>query len=141
LKSLFTLGTSRRSEEDFVEILLAYGIERVIDVRSFPRGSLPHFHKTALEALLGENLIDYRWLGRELGGFRKGGYEAYTRTAEFMAGVDALVALASEKPSVLLCAERFPWKCHRRWIARELGRRGWRVEHILDKGKTWSPAT
>jgi len=47
--------------------------------------------------------------------------------------------IASKGASVIVCAERFPWKCHRRWIARELHRRGWQVEHIIDKGKVWIP--
>jgi uncharacterized protein (DUF488 family) len=139
LKRLYTLGTSRRSEEDFIEILLARDIGRVIDVRSFPRSKLPHFSQEPLRALLSENGIDYRWLGPELGGFRAGGYERYALSEEFSRGVSLVEDLSLEKPSVLICAERFPWKCHRRWIARELGRRGWRVEHILDKDRLWVP--
>lgn len=137
MRLLYTLGSGRRSEEDFIEILLAYGVELVADVRSFPKSRLPWFRMDALRSLVEENGLDYVWLGRELGGFRKGGYEAYAETEDFRDAVTRLEALASEKTSVVLCAERFPWKCHRRWISRELQRRGWRVEHILDKGRVW----
>jgi uncharacterized protein (DUF488 family) len=139
LKTIFTLGTSTRSEEDFVEILLAYGIGALIDVRSFPKSKSPHFIRENLEQLLREEGIEYHFLGRELGGFRKGGYEAYALTDDFMRGIEKLEAIARELPSVFVCAERFPWKCHRRWIARELHRRGWTVEHIIEKGKVWVP--
>ncbi len=138
-KIIYTLGTDRRTEEDFIEILNAYGIESLIDVRRFPTSKLPVFKKKYLENLLRENGIGYYWLGNELGGYRKGGYDAYTETEQFQRGVDMVEEIASEKVSVLVCAEKFPWKCHRRWIARELKKRGWTVVHIIDKGKEWVP--
>lgn len=137
MRLIYTLGTDRRTEEDFVEILLAYDIKTLVDVRSFPKSKLRHFTKENLEILMSSENITYIWLGKSLGGFRKGGYEAYTKTAEFKAGIDALEAIASASVSAVLCAEKFPWKCHRRWIARELQRRSWRVIHIIDKDKTW----
>jgi uncharacterized protein (DUF488 family) len=139
VKRIFTLGTGRRSEEDFVEILLAYNIEVLVDVRSFPKSKMPAFNRENLEGLLEREGIRYRYLGKELGGFRKGGYEAYTLTGDFRKGVDEIEGIAGDSVTVLICAERFPWKCHRRWISRELHRRGWRVEHIIDKGRVWVP--
>lgn len=136
---VFSLGTDLRSEEDFIEILLAYGIGALIDVRSFPKSRIVTYNRENIEKLLLQNGIEYHFLGRELGGFRKGGYEAYTLTEGFLQGIVRLEAIARERPSVFLCAERFPWKCHRRWIARELQKRGWRVEHIIDKGRVWVP--
>lgn len=138
-KTIYTLGTSRRRWEDFIEILHAYGVECLVDVRSYPKGKLKQFTRENLEEGVTENGIEYRWLGRELGGLRKGGYDEYTRTGEFRKGIDALESIAEEKLTAVLCAERFPWKCHRRWIARELQRRGWRVEHIIEKDRVWVP--
>lgn len=139
MKKVYTLGTGRRSEEDFIEILLNYDIKTLVDVRSFPKSKLPIFTRENLESLLKKEGINYVFLGRELGGFRKGGYEAYTETEDFKKGIDKLESIAETGTSVIICAERFPWKCHRRWIARELHRRGWQIEHIIDKGKIWSP--
>ncbi len=139
MRTIYTLGTSRRTEEDFVEILNYYGIEVVIDVRRFPRSKLPTYNRDYLEGLLKDNRIEYLYLGAELGGFRKGGYLEYTETEEFSRGVEMLEETAVGRTSVILCAERFPWKCHRRWIARELAGRGWHVVHIIDKGKVWEP--
>jgi uncharacterized protein (DUF488 family) len=136
---LYTLGTSRHRWEDFIEILLAYDIKCVADVRSFPKSKLEHFTRENLEKELADNGIEYRWMGKELGGLRKGGYDAYVLTDDFTNGIDALEAIANEQLTVIICAERFPWKCHRRWIARELQRRGWRVEHILEKDRVWVP--
>jgi uncharacterized protein (DUF488 family) len=139
MKKIYTLGTDRRSEEDFTEILHAYNIQSLIDVRSFPRSKIPVFIKENLERLLVREGIEYHFLGKELGGFRKGGYTAYIITEEFKEGVDLLESIALARMSVIVCAERFPWKCHRKWISRELHKRNWEVEHIIDKGKLWIP--
>lgn len=139
MKKIFTLGTSRRSEEDFIEILLAYSIGALIDVRSFPRSKIVTYTRAYLEDLLKREGIEYHYLGKELGGFRKGGYTAYTLTDDFSQGIGQVESIACNKVSVLVCAERFPWKCHRKWISRELHNRGWVVEHIIEKGKVWVP--
>ncbi len=139
IKTIYTLGTDRRSEEDFIEILHAYDIEALIDVRRFPKSKIALFRRENLERLLAREGIKYYFLGRELGGFRKGGYIAYIITVDFNKGIEKLESIAIQKTSVIICAERFPWKCHRKWIARELNKRGWQVEHILDKGKVWIP--
>lgn len=140
MKKIYTLGTDRRTEEDFIEILHAYNITSLIDVRSFPKSKFNIFNKEELRALLEREGIEYHYLGKELGGFRKGGYIAYTLTDEFKRGIEILENIAKGKTSVILCAEKFPWKCHRRWISKELQKNGWTVEHILDKGKVWVPS-
>jgi len=139
MKKIYTLGTDRRSEEDFVEILHAYNIEALIDVRIYPKSKITIFTKANLEPLLQREGITYHFLGKELGGFRKGGYTAYIITDEFSKGIDLIEAIGMKNLSVIICAERFPWKCHRKWIARELHKRGWEVDHIIDKGKVWVP--
>ncbi len=139
MKKVYTLGTGRRSEEDFIEILHSYDIKSLIDVRSFPKSSIPVFSRENLRNLLAREGIAYHFLGKELGGFRKGGYVSYLVTDEFMRGIGLLESIACSRLCVIVCAERFPWKCHRKWISRELHKRGWRVEHIIDKGKLWVP--
>jgi uncharacterized protein (DUF488 family) len=122
-----------------VEILLAYDISSLSDVRSFPKSRIPIFTRENLRDLLEGEGIAYHFLGEELGGFRKGGYVSYLVSDAFSRGIDLLESIAAANLSVVICAERFPWKCHRKWIARELQKRGWFVEHIIDKGKVWIP--
>ncbi|SPQ00772.1 Conserved Archaeal protein [Candidatus Sulfobium mesophilum] len=138
-KLIYTLGTDRRSREDFIEILLSYGVEAFLDVRSFPRSKIPLFQRETLEELLPMHGIEYHFLGRQLGGLRKGGYISYILTEDFRKGIDEVEEIARQNKSVIVCAERFPWKCHRKWISRELHKRGWEVDHIIDKGKLWVP--
>jgi uncharacterized protein (DUF488 family) len=139
MKKIYTLGTDRRSEEDFTEILFAYSIQSLIDVRSFPRSKIPIFSSENLEDLLEREGIEYHFLGKELGGFRKGGYTSYIISDEFNKGIDLIESIALYKMSVIICAEKLPWKCHRKWISRELRKRDWEVDHIIDKGKVWIP--
>jgi len=133
------MGTGLRSFEDFIEILLAYGLRAVIDVRSYPKSKLPHFCSQELSDLIRLYGIAYHFLGKELGGLRKGGYTTYIITEEFRESVRNLERIAREALSVIICAERFPWKCHRKWISLELQKQGWEVRHIIDKGKLWIP--
>lgn len=60
-------------------------------------------------------------------------------TDAFRSGIEKLEGIIDGSPSVILCAEKLPWKCHRKWIARELEKRGWDCVHIIDKGKVWEP--
>jgi uncharacterized protein (DUF488 family) len=56
------------------------------------------------------------------------------QTASFSAGVEKLIELATEKPTVIMCAEAVPWRCHRSMIADALVVRGIPVRHILTAG-------
>jgi hypothetical protein len=136
--AIHTIGTSTRSWEQFIETLKAYGIEAVVDVRSFPASRrFAHFWREPMEKRLPEEGIEYHYLGRELGGYRKGGYEAHMETADFARGLAQLEDLARRRRTAFFCAERVPWKCHRRYIGAKLQQRGWRVIHILDAERTW----
>jgi uncharacterized protein (DUF488 family) len=134
-KIIFTLGTSNRSLEEFVHLLRINGIEMVVDVRSFPTSRFPHFRKETLSQSLGEAGLGYSCLGKELGGYRKGGYEAYMQTRDFLRGMELLERMATRCRCALLCAERLPQRCHRRFIGRSLEERGWKIVHIIDEGK------
>lgn len=135
-RRVFSLGHSTRGADEFLGILHAWRVERLVDVRRFPTSRRhPHFSRDALSLRCAREGIDYLWLGEALGGFRTGGYEAYTETDAFARGLDRLEGLATERATAFLCAERDPARCHRRYIARALERRGWAVVHILDETK------
>ena len=136
-KIIFTLGSSNRTLDDFIRLLQSYAVEMVVDVRSFPAGKFPHFKKKVLLQSLAEQGYGYFYLGKELGGYRKGGYEAYTQTLEYLVGLELLERMASRCRCTILCAERRPFRCHRRFIGRSLQEKGWKVIHILEEQKTW----
>jgi len=127
---IFTVGTGHRSLEELVALLRAAGVTRVADVRSYPKSHLPHFDRGELEGLLPVFGIDYAWLGADLGGLRREGYETYMGSERFRRGLALLEGLAREQPTALLCAELDPTRCHRRWIAAALADTGWRVVNL-----------
>ena len=136
---IFTLGTSNRKIEEFLEILKEYQIKVVVDVRRWPTSKyFPYFKKENLEKILAENEIEYFHF-EKLGGYRTGGYEAYTKTKEFKDGLKKLIQIAKDKNLVVICAERLPWKCHRAYIARALERKKIEIIHIIEKDRLWQP--
>jgi uncharacterized protein (DUF488 family) len=136
---VYTLGTSTRSLDEFVALLKRFGVEVVIDVRRFPSSRFPHFRREQLAGSLRQQGIDYYHLGEKLGGYRKGGCEAFSATEEFKQGVRELTEIACQRATAIVCAERLPWRCHRRFIGAELSRQGWQVVHIIDEKRNWSP--
>ncbi len=136
---IYTLGTSNRSAEEFLELLGSLGVEVVVDVRRFPSSRFDHFKREELARLLEGGGFGYIYLGEELGGYRRGGYQSYLDTEDFREGLERLEGLARGRRVVLLCAERLPWRCHRRFIGWELERDGFRVIHIIDEKREWVP--
>ena len=136
-RTIFTLGHSTRSEAEMLELLRGWGIEAIADVRRFPTSKHEQFKRERMEEWLPEAGVAYEFLGQELGGFRTGGYEAYMKSAEFAAGIGRLEAIAAERLIAVMCAEKLPWRCHRRFIGDALGERGWEVVHIIEGDRTW----
>lgn len=138
-KRIYSIGTSNRSLDEFISLLKNYGIETVVDVRSFPTSRFEHFIRDRLERVLREFGFCYIYLGTELGGYRRGGYEKYMAEPDYREGLSKLTQIGSSSMTTFLCAERLPWRCHRRWIGESLVREGWEVIHILDERRTWIP--
>ena len=133
--AIYTIGHSNLAIPDFYTLLKSHGIATVADVRRFPQSRRhPQYAKDALRASLLEAGIVYLWLGEALGGFRSGGYESYVTDDSFRQGISELEAIARRTPAAIMCAERDPADCHRRFIADALVRRGWRVLHIVPGG-------
>lgn len=137
--TVYTVGTSNRGRDEFIELLVAKGISIVIDVRRFPTSTFHWFRKENLARMLAAHMIGYVFLGKELGGYRRGGYESYVLTDDFRKGLEKIEDFALFDRIAIMCAERFPWKCHRWYIGKGLTRRGWEVEHIIERERMWKP--
>lgn len=138
-RKIYSAGTSTRSEAEFLELLKTHNIKTLVDVRRFPTSKWEHFKREHLEALLKREGINYAYLGKELGGYRKGGYESYQLSDGFLQGLKKLEEIGLIEPTVFVCAERLPWRCHRRFIGNALKERGWEVVHIIEKDRVWQP--
>jgi len=74
---IWTIGHSNRSINTFLELLSEHGNQVLVDVRSFPTSKVEHFKKEKMEKWLPHHGIEYVWLGKELGGYRRGGYKRH----------------------------------------------------------------
>ncbi len=144
--TILTVGHSTRSIDEFLEILRAHGIQRLVDVRTIPKSlRVPQFNSESLAASLRGQVIDYLHL-KSLGGLRHPkkdsvnlgwrnasfrGYADYMATDEFRASLERLLQLAREKRTAIMCAEAVPWRCHRSLIGDALLVRGVHVEDIM----------
>jgi uncharacterized protein (DUF488 family) len=149
--SIWTVGHSTLSIEDFIAQLRAVEIELLADVRSFPGSRrYPHFNKENLSLSLVDAAIGYQHL-RELGGRRRvrpdslnlawrnesfRGYADYMETKEFGLGIEELLGLATESRVAIMCSEAVWWRCHRSMISDYLKAKGIDVLHLMGKGKT-----
>lgn len=138
-KTIYTLGTGTRTIDEFLEIIKSKAVEVIIDVRRFPTSKFEHFKKENLAQTCLGNHVAYVYLGNELGGYRKGGYEAFTKTEEFQAGIEKVKLMVEKKVICIVCAETLPWRCHRRFIGKNLSKQGYKVIHIIDKKHNWKP--
>lgn len=132
---IYTIGHSTRSLEEFIDILKSFQVELVIDVRRFPSSKkFPWFNKESLEEELKKCNICYIHFP-ELGGYRKGGYLAFSQTEEFEDAIKKLLEMIDDKTATILCAEILWWRCHRKYIANKLVQLNNQVIHIFTKEK------
>lgn len=146
--TLFTIGHSTRSLEEFVAILKAHGVRVLADVRTIARSRhVPQFNAETLGPDLVKRGMEYVLLPA-LGGLRKPSanstnlgwhnsrfraYADYMLTPAFQRGLKRLMRFASAKPTAIMCAEAVPWRCHRSLIADAFLARGWQVIDLMSE--------
>lgn len=143
---VLTIGHSTRPALEFIRLLQAHNVARIVDVRTIPRSRHnPQFNKESLRATLKKAGIGYRHMPG-LGGLRRTtaasvnvgwrnasfrGFADYMQTPEFAEALEKLIPLAGKNRAALMCAEAVPWRCHRSLIADALLVRHIPVEHIM----------
>ena len=149
--TVLTIGHSTRSIESFIEMLRAYGVKRLVDVRTIPRSRTnPQFNRESVAQSLAEAGIGYTHVAA-LGGLRHArkdsrntgwrnasfrGYADYMQTPEFEAAIQSLIEAAKREQVTIMCAEAVPWRCHRSLIGDALKARGIDVEDIMSATRT-----
>ena len=147
--TLYTFGHGTLEEAAFARLLLDADLHDLVDIRSFPGSRRnPQFGREAMEHWVPDAGIGYTWL-RVLGGRRKPvadsphvalrhpsfrAYADYMDTAEFVAGIDELLAAGSGR--TVMCSESVWWRCHRRLVADYVTLvRDIPVEHLMHDGR------
>jgi len=148
---ILTVGHSTRTLKQFIALLLAHGVNQLIDVRTIPRSRHnPQFNRTRLPGPLRKAGIRYMHMAG-LGGLRHArpdsintgwrnasfrGFADYMQTPEFEKALDQFIHVAQERRTAMMCAEAVPWRCHRSLIGDALLVRGIRVEEIASLTRT-----
>ena len=150
---LLTVGHGPEDRDRLGARLVGTGVGSLVDIRRFPGSrNNPDVGRDALAAWLPAAGIGYRWDER-LGGRRRlppgepvadgwwtvaqfAAYGAHTRTAEFTAALDDVLAEAERLTVAVMCSESAWWRCHRRLVAdvAVLGR-GVPVAHLMPDGR------
>jgi uncharacterized protein (DUF488 family) len=149
-KTIWTIGHSNLKLEEFNSLLDSFGIQAVADIRRLP-GSRKHpwYNQTELNISLqkkGVHYVHFPGLGgrrtplpnsKNIAWHNKAfmGYADHMETEEFREAIEELELIASAERVAYLCAEAVWWRCHRALVSDYLKAHGWRVIHIMGKGK------
>lgn len=143
---VLTLGHSTRTFDNFIRLLQAHDVSRMIDVRTVPHSRYnPQFNEATLPRALKKAGLSYAHMPG-LGALRRTkrdsinigwrnisfrGFSDYMQAPEFKLSLEELIQLAKQERSALMGAEAVPWRCHRSLIADALLVRGIRTEDIM----------
>lgn len=128
MTTVYTIGHSTKPIETFIGLLQGAGIKNLVDVRSRPYSRFnPQFNKNQLMVSLPAAGIEYHWKGNQLGGL--------DGNVDFAGGIGAVMKMATESPTVVMCSEGPTTKCHRRYmLTPEFQARGAEVMDIQQSG-------
>ncbi len=150
MATLYTIGHSTRSFDEFLETLQAHSIRTLVDIRSIPMSRrLPHFNRDSMAQTLPAAGIRCIWM-KELGGRRKKtledspnialrnpsfrNYADHMLSEEFQKAIARLIQLAGQSNTAYMCAERVYFRCHRMLVSDWLVAHGHEVSHIDGAG-------
>lgn len=143
-KTIYSIGYSSFSKEQFADVLAKYAITAIADVRSSPYSSFHReFNKENLQKFLRSRRIEYVYLGKELGARfedqsvyvdNQVSFEKVAAHPLFKQGMKRITEGARSFTIALMCAEKDPLTCHRALlVSRSLASR-FIVLHILGDG-------
>lgn len=145
--TIYSVGHSAHTIEEFLPLLTVHRIDVVVDTRSAPYSKFaPQFDREAVQRDLVQSGIKYLFLGAELGGrpnnasyYDARGHVLYGRIkddAAFLSGITRLERGMESFRVALMCGEEDPAHCHRRLlVGRVLTERGHQVLHIRGDGR------
>ncbi len=146
MSTIYTIGFTRKTAEQFFELLRGAGVETLVDIRLHNRSQLAGFAKQG----------DLAWFAQELAGIeyvqapelapskdlfdafkkRGGSWDAFERDfqqlMEERGSYERFDRDLLRRSACFLCSEASPEHCHRRLVAEALAERkpGLRVVHL-----------
>lgn len=143
----YTIGHSKHTIEQFINLVNPHRIDLVIDIRSIPYSRYaPQFNVTSIKNSLGTFGLKYKYMGDVIGGKFSGSefldenscldFYKVVKNESFQKGIDIVIdKIKSGLNIVLMCAEKDPLYCHRfLLVSRELNNRGVSIIHLMADG-------
>jgi uncharacterized protein (DUF488 family) len=152
MSTVYTIGHSAHTWEEFAALLVGHQVDVIVDTRSAPYSRFaPQFDREVMQRKLTASGIKYIFLGEELGGrpadpsyYDKGGHVLYGRMKSdpaFVKGLERLERGIASFRVALLCGEEDPAHCHRRLlVGRVLAEHGHELTHIRADGRLQTDA-
>lgn len=162
-QTIYTVGHSNQSAEEFLKLIIPHGINCIVDVRSTPYSKYtPQFNEAILKSFLSQHGILYAPFGKHFGARRddcfheveitkKGetitqrqvDFEMGIKTKAFLEGVERIkVALSQGRKIAFMCSEADPLSCHRfSFISRFFYENGFEMLHIIRSNETGGSVT
>lgn len=145
---LYTIGHSQHPFDFFLQLLKAYNVNYILDVRSTPYSKYAEaYNRNKVEKRLQRHEIRYWFMGNFFGArpskrelYSKDGYldfEKVMKSEQFQKGMDSVFkGLNLGNNIALMCTEKDPMDCHRAiMVARAFSLEGMDVKHILQDGQ------
>lgn len=143
---MYTIGHSNINQESFIQILVLFKIQLLVDIRSSPYSKfVPHFNRENLKTALKDHNIKYMFLGDKIGGkpkykkyYQNGkvNYDLIAKSQSYKDGINKIIEFKSGEDIVLMCSEEDPYNCHRHnLITQTLVKKGLEVVHIRKDNK------
>lgn len=144
--TIYSIGYSSRTLDEFRRLLDKYKIEYLVDVRSRPYSKYnPDFNRIVVENYFKSSKIRYVFMGDQIGGLPedpscftagKVDYDKCRLKELFIAGITRLI-IAYEKglQVAVMCSEGKPQDCHRSKLLGEMLReRNIEMQHVDENG-------
>lgn len=148
--TLFTIGFTQKTAEQFFGLLLDAGVQRVIDIRENRVGQLSGFAKYPDIVFFLDRLLGIEYVYEPLFAPSPEIRQAYKTTQDWQQYEVSFAALMEQRSALekveltkfegriaLLCSEPGPEKCHRRLVAEMLANHGsklgreFEVKHLV----------
>lgn len=145
-KTLYSVGHSNQTLEEFLALIMVYDINCIVDVRSVPASKYsPQFNQENLRSFLLANNVQYLHFGGEFGARRSDSidengqvnFELAAKTPVFISGaLRILRGMERGYRIAFMCSEADPLECHRfALVSRYFYDTGIDVQHILKDTK------
>jgi uncharacterized protein (DUF488 family) len=143
MNTIYTIGYSGFTVDQFVAVLKRHKIQAIADVRSIPYSKLNDgFNRDGFSIILKKHGMDYVFLGDNCGArytdpncHADDGRVDFAKVAQrafFLEGIQRILQGAKKMRIALMCAEKDPITCHRAiLVCKSLKERTAKIEHIL----------